>query len=147
MEKMKITEYIKNRNNINLYNLSNNAKIINELELDHLPVKKKFTKTNNHYFSDDNLSIIVINSIMILDESIFKNVIGLNNILMLTINDNLYIQNEIKCKDTMIGHGYRYFGNTDNDKAVIFIYDISKYKENPDWLNSDNWANPELWEK
>ena len=34
-----------------------------------------------------------------------------------------------------------------NDKAVIFIYDITKYKENPDWLNSDNWANPELWEK
>jgi hypothetical protein len=47
----------------------------------------------------------------------------------------------------MISHGYRYFGNTTNDKAVIFIYDISKYKENPDWLNSNNWANPELWEK
>ena len=23
----------------------------------------------------------------------------------------------------------------------MFIYDISEYKDEPDWLNSDNWAN------
>jgi hypothetical protein len=66
---------------------------------------------------------------------------------MLTIYDDFFIEHETECKDIMISHGYKYFGNTTNDKAVIFIYDISKYKENPDWLNSDNWANPELWEK
>ena len=30
---------------------------------------------------------------------------------------------------------------------VFYIYNISSYKKSPDWLNSDNWANPELWEK
>ena len=32
-------------------------------------------------------------------------------------------------------------------KVDVFIYDISEYKNNPDWLNNKNWANPELWEK
>jgi hypothetical protein len=91
--------------------------------------------------------IIIINSSLVLDGSIFKSIVGLNNILVLIVFDSFFIQHETECKDTMISHGYRYFGNTTNDKAVIFIYDISKYKENPDWLNSNNWANPELWEK
>ena len=35
----------------------------------------------------------------------------------------------------------------DNDEIIVFIYDISEYKDNPDWLNSENWANPDLWDK
>ena len=45
------------------------------------------------------------------------------------------------------GYGYKYYGPSSNNKVQIFIYDISEYKDNPDWLNSKNWANPELWEK
>ena len=30
---------------------------------------------------------------------------------------------------------------------IIYAYNISNYKMTPDWLNSKNWANPELWEK
>ena len=29
----------------------------------------------------------------------------------------------------------------------LFKYNISDYKKTPDWLNSDNWANPNMWEK
>ena len=36
----------------------------------------------------------------------------------------------------------------ENDLFYIFYaYNISNYKMTPDWLNSENWANPELWEK
>jgi len=144
---MKITEYIKNKNNIRLFNLSGNQKIVDDLELSKLSVKSTLSKIDKHHISDNCLVIIISSSSLILDGSIFKSIVGLNNILVLIVVDSLFIQHETECKDTMISHGYRYFGNTNNDKAVIFIYDISKYKENPDWLNSDNWANPELWEK
>jgi hypothetical protein len=144
---MRITEYIKNKNDIRLFNLSGNQKIIDDLELSKLPVKSTYSKIDNKNFSDNCLVIIIINSSLILDGSIFKSIVGLNNILVLIVFDSFFIQHETECKDAMISHGYRYFGNTSNDKAVIFIYDISKYKETPDWLNSDNWANPELWEK
>ncbi len=144
---MNITEYIKNKDDIRLINLTNNKDIIEDLKLGNLSIVNKISKIHNQYFSGDCLVIIIIDSNMILDESIFKEIVGLNNVLMLTIYDDCFIHNEIKCKDTMIAYGYKYFGNTSDDKAVVFIYDISKYKENPDWLNSDNWANPELWEK
>ena len=30
---------------------------------------------------------------------------------------------------------------------ILKKLELSKYKILPDWLNSDNWANPKLWEK
>jgi len=29
----------------------------------------------------------------------------------------------------------------------LFKYNIDDYKKTPDWLNSDNWANPQMWGK
>lgn len=29
----------------------------------------------------------------------------------------------------------------------LFKYNISDYKKTPDWLNSDNWSNPQMWGK
>jgi len=29
----------------------------------------------------------------------------------------------------------------------LFNYNISNYKKTPEWLNSDNWANPQMWGK
>ena len=37
--------------------------------------------------------------------------------------------------------------NENNLFYFFYTYSISSYKNIPDWLNSDNWANPELWEK
>lgn len=32
-------------------------------------------------------------------------------------------------------------------KLTLFKYNIEDYKKTPDWLNADNWANPQLWGK
>lgn len=29
----------------------------------------------------------------------------------------------------------------------LFKFNINNYKKTPDWLNADNWANPEMWGK
>jgi hypothetical protein len=29
----------------------------------------------------------------------------------------------------------------------LFKYNLKDYKKTPDWLNADNWANPEMWGK
>lgn len=31
--------------------------------------------------------------------------------------------------------------------SSLFKYSIDSYKRTPDWLNADNWANPEMWGK
>ncbi len=35
----------------------------------------------------------------------------------------------------------------DNEDLALFKYNIEDYKKTPDWLNADNWANPQLWGK
>lgn len=35
-----------------------------------------------------------------------------------------------------------------DDKPIhIYKYDITTYKKTPEWLNSKNWANPQLWDR
>lgn len=34
-----------------------------------------------------------------------------------------------------------------NQQYGLFKYNIHDYKKTPDWLNSDNWANPNMWGK
>ncbi len=29
----------------------------------------------------------------------------------------------------------------------LFKYNLNDYKKTPDWLNADNWANPQMWGK
>ena len=63
-------------------------------------------------------------------------------------SSKLFLKNKhLQSSELIISYGYKYHGKTNNDKGVIFIYDIAEYKDNPDWLNNKNWANPELWEK
>lgn len=35
----------------------------------------------------------------------------------------------------------------DKSGLTLFKYNIDDYKKTPDWLNADNWANPQLWGK
>ena len=37
--------------------------------------------------------------------------------------------------------------DADQPKLTLFKYNIEDYKKTPDWLNADNWANPQLWGK
>lgn len=36
---------------------------------------------------------------------------------------------------------------TETTEYGLFKYNISDYKKTPDWLNADNWANPQMWGK
>lgn len=37
--------------------------------------------------------------------------------------------------------------DTAEPRLTLFKYNIEDYKKTPDWLNADNWANPQLWGK
>jgi len=37
--------------------------------------------------------------------------------------------------------------NSSESTAYLYQYNIDTYKKTPDWFNSKNWANPELWDK
>ena len=37
--------------------------------------------------------------------------------------------------------------NEDEIEYGLFKYNLDDYKKTPDWLNSDNWANPQMWGK
>ena len=73
---------------------------------------------------------ILKNDLNFTDQSIDKLKIFVNLVLQENKNHNLIA----KSKDS-------------NSFLCIYAYNISKYKILPDWLNSDNWANPKLWEK
>jgi len=34
-----------------------------------------------------------------------------------------------------------------SDTVALYAYDVTTYKDTPDWLNASGWANPERWEK
>lgn len=36
---------------------------------------------------------------------------------------------------------------TEQCRLQLYKYDIASYKPTPGWLNPDDWANPELWNK
>lgn len=40
-----------------------------------------------------------------------------------------------------------YESDSPNSSLMLFKYNISDYKKTPDWLNADNWANPNMWGK
>ncbi len=49
----------------------------------------------------------------------------------------------------MIAYGMTRVGDHTREGKPLQLYkfDIAEYKKNPDWLNPDHWANPELWDK
>ena len=144
---MDINKYIKNKNKCYVFNLTKNETILNELNLDDYQSSDKYEKSLENTFSNQDLVIFVIRSDVVNNKKIFKIVNKLNNVLIYVIDDICMQDNETKYRNIFISYGYKYHGKTNNDKGVIFIYDIAEYKDNPDWLNNKNWANPELWEK
>lgn len=39
------------------------------------------------------------------------------------------------------------YGDDSSRPLHLYKYDIATYKPTPGWLNPDDWANPELWNK
>ena len=144
---MDITNYISQKNKCYVFNLTKNKTILNELNLEDYPSSYKFENSTENIFSDKDLVIFIIDSHEIENKNIFKIANKLNNVLVYIIDDIYTQNNETQCKNIFFSYGYKYHGKCNNDKVLVFNYDIAEYKDNPDWLNNKNWANPELWEK
>ena len=144
---MDIEKYIRNKANVRVYKLVDDDDLIHEFDscayesIDSLDNYKKNT------ISDDELVIIIADLDSLTDSDFFKKNFGLQNIMMLVTNDDKFKNNNTKFLNKFFGYGYKYYVPSINRKVQVFIYDISDYKDNPDWLNNKNWANPELWEK
>ena len=39
------------------------------------------------------------------------------------------------------------YSHENQPEIGLFKYNINDYKKTPDWLNADNWANPQMWGK
>jgi hypothetical protein len=143
---MDITNYINQKNKCCVFNLTKNKTILKELNLADYPSSNNYEKSTDNIFSEKDLAIFIIESQQVKNKTIFKIASKLNNVLVFIIDDTYTQNNETECKNIFFSYGYKYQGKCD-DKVLVFIYDITEYKDNPDWLNNKNWANPELWEK
>ncbi len=144
---MDIEKYIRSKSNVKVLKLVEDGDLLSKIgsftyeSIDSLDCYKK------NVFSDDELLVIIADLESLIDSYIFKNNYGLHNIMLLIANDDKFKKNTTKYMNIFFGYGYKYFGSSNNNKVQVFVYDISDYKDNPDWLNNKNWANPELWEK
>ena len=144
---MNIKNYIDSKSLVKIFSIDDNKKILKNLRLESYDLIKSLDEYKKNVFSDDELLVIIMNYSNLNDGSIFENISGINNIMLLVNNNTEFTESDLKYKNILIGYGYKYFGLSEDNKVDVFIYDISEYKDEPDWLNSDNWANPELWEK
>jgi len=142
---MDLKKYINSRENINIYNFTENEEIISKYDLENYPVFNNMEIISPNIFSEKQLFIFILKPNK-LNKIFFTKINMLNNTLLIVINNNELKTNAAHYKKLMISYGYKYKKINDN-KIKVFIYDISEYKDNPDWLNSENWANPDLWEK
>ena len=143
---MNIRNYIASKKNINIYDLVENKEIISLYNLENYPIFFNMDSININPFSEEQLFIFIIEPSE-LNNTFFYKTNRLNNTLLFVIKNDDYKINTTDYKKLLISHGYKYQKIDDNDVIEVFIYDISEYKDNPDWLNSENWANPDLWEK
>ncbi len=144
---MDVKKYLENKKNIRILSMIDNEDIAKSFGLGcHVNISSLDDYKKN-LFTDNELIIMIIDHSCISKNEIFKNNFGLQNIMLLVVNNDYLNNNLTEYTNRLFSYGYKYFGLSNNDKAHVFIYDISEYKDNPDWLNNKNWANPDLWEK
>ena len=49
-------------------------------------------------------------------------------------------------RQAFLAIGYDTLGVDETDQVTIYQFDLSTYKQVPDWLNARYWAHPERWE-
>ena len=144
---MDIEKYIKSKSNVKVLKLVEDGGLLSIISSCTYENIESLDSYKKNVFSDDELLVIIADLTSLIDSFIFKKNYGLHNIMLLITNDDKFKKNTTKYMNMFFGYGYKYFGSSNNNKVQIFVYDISDYKDNPDWLNNKNWANPELWEK
>lgn len=138
--------------NIIIYEHRNNQ--VSE-SLDSLNINyKAFDDMNNLINIETNdLLIILVDQYMIGYDDIYKKIGSIilnhpNHIIIINkIKNSEYLDNQMH--KLLISLGFNLFSQTNYDNIffLFYTYNIGSYKKTPDWLNSDNWANPDLWEK
>ena len=144
---MDIEKYISNKKNVRVLKLVDDGDLLKELDSCTYESIDSLDNYKINVFSEDELVVIITDLESLTNSDFLKKNYGLQNIMLLITNDDRFKKNNTKYLNMFFGYGYKYYGPSSNNKVQIFIYDISEYKDNPDWLNSKNWANPELWEK
>ena len=144
---MDIEKYLSNKSSVRVLKLVDDDELLQELGSCAYEIIDSPDNYKKNIFSADELVVIIADFESLADSDIFKKNYGLHNIMLLITDDNKFKKNNTEYMNMFFGYGYKYFGTSNNNKLQIFIYDISDYKDNPDWLNNKNWANPELWEK
>ena len=144
---MDIEKYISDKKNVRVLKLVDDGDFLKELDSCAYESIDSLDNYKENVFSDDELVVIITDLESLTNSDFFKKNYSLQNIMLLITNDDKFKNNNTKYLNMFFGYGYKYFGPSSNRKVQVFIYDISDYKDNPDWLNNKNWANPELWEK
>ena len=144
---MDIEKYISNKKNVRVFKLVDDGDLLKELDSCTYESIDSLDNYKINVFSEDELVVIITDLESLTNSDFLKKNYGLQNIMLLITDDDKFKKNNTKYLNMFFGYGYKYFGPSRNTKVEVFIYDISEYKDNPDWLNSKNWANPELWEK
>ena len=144
---MDIEKYLSSKSSVRVLKLVDDGDLLQELGSCTYEIIESADNYKKNIFSEDELVVIIADLESLADSDIFKKNYGLHNIMLLIADDDEFKKNNTEYMNMFFGYGYKYFGTSNNNKVQIFIYDISDYKDNPDWLNNKNWANPELWEK
>ena len=141
-----LVSIIKEHDRVSLFE-DNGTDISNILEKN----KLKFNHIN--FPTENNRGDTLILSIR--DSSIINHYNRLGK-LLLTFGKGVIIIRKISSQDyitdshnLIMSLGFMMLSKTSKDNLFYFfyVYNIGNYKKTPDWLNNENWANPELWEK
>lgn len=144
---MNINEYLKKKSSVKLFTLMDYKNIQNFYDISSYKVIESMETIIKNPLSDNELLLLITDSRDLSNQMILKYNYVASDIMLLLINDSTFSDNQTETESTLFSYGYKYHGPSDDNLFQVFIYQISSYKDNPDWLNNENWANPELWEK
>ena len=131
------------------------SNIANDL-LKSLDIRQPFTRIDSiskieQSIDDDSMLL------MILDEEAFKleqintlaTIKTFHQDKLIIINRYIKEKKKVDFHNTLMSFGFKLLFTDEFQKIFydIYEYNIIDYKNKPEWLNSDYWANPELWEK
>lgn len=108
---------------------------------------KKISSLNDIDLKKQNQLVLIVNGHEVFDKKIEPLVNQINRIILYILKDEFFENNELEISKKFISLGYKFYGEISFRNIAVFVYNISEYKDTPEWLNNENWANPELWEK
>ena len=82
---MNIKNYIDSKSIVKIFSTDDNKKILKNLRLESYDLIKSLDEYKKNVFSDDELLVIIMNYSNLNDGSIFENISGINNIMLLII--------------------------------------------------------------